>query len=182
LLLLQHLFLWYLTDEGIYIHHLLTTDRSKTATNFLSGCDNPTRPGSSVSAIGGGTGFVGVGEDSGDSPVYYTQRDGSSDAGYWVKAGDQFSANIVLVNYNKVDKDVYVVYDLDWVREKPSSNTKGMLISISQCRGKPIKVSNAGPTNTTSGKWTFLEDGKILAARGHLHGKFSPGLGLIWMS
>jgi hypothetical protein len=110
-----------------------------------------------------------VGEDSGDGPVLYTARDGSSKAGYWVAQGDVFMANIVLVNYNKEPKTVYVVYDLETSPEKPPANTKGMLISISQCAGRQIKVSTSGPTNTTSGKWTFLEDGHILAARGHLH-------------
>jgi hypothetical protein len=119
----------------------------------------------------GGTGFVGAGEDSGNGPVLYTARDGSSKAGYWVAPDDQFFANVVLVNYNKEVKTVTVAYDLEWLPEKPTSNSKGMLISISQCHGKAIKVSTTGPTNTTSGKWTFLEDGHILAARGHLHGK-----------
>jgi hypothetical protein len=158
-------------SAGVYIHHLLTTDRTKKTENFLSGCNNPSRPGQSVSGFGG-TGFVGVGEDSGEEPILYTQRNGQSSAGYWVAENDQFMANVVLVNYNKVPKTVYVTYDLEWKEGQPSSNAKGMLISISQC-GTPIKVSNAGPTNTTSGKWTFLENGAILAARGHLHGKFN---------
>jgi hypothetical protein len=158
---------------GIYIHHLLTTDRTKKVENFLSACDNPTTPGMSVSGFGG-TGFVGVGEDSGDSPVLYTARDGSSKAGYWVAQGDQFTANIVLVNYNKEPKKVFVAYDLEWSAEKPPANTKGMLVSVSQCqKSRQIKVSNTGPTNTTSGKFTFLESGTILAARGHLHGELA---------
>jgi len=38
------------------------------------------------------------------------------------------------------------------------------------CGGSPaIKLSNTGPTNTTSGKFYFMEDGNVLGARGHLH-------------
>ncbi|KAF2436859.1 hypothetical protein EJ08DRAFT_655026 [Tothia fuscella] len=155
--------------DGIYIHHLLTTDRTKKATNFLSACDNPTRAGMSVSGFGG-TGFVGVGEDSGEEPVLYTQRDGQSKAGYWVAENDKFMANVVLVNYNKEQKSVTVKYDLEWSPTPPPANTRGMLVSISQCPGKgSIKMSPSGPANSTSGKFTFLEDGVILAARGHLH-------------
>jgi hypothetical protein len=140
--------------------------------SFLSACDNPSRKGSSVSALGRGTGFVGVGEDSGEEPVMYTQRNGKSSAGYWVAGGDRFAANVVLVNYNKKEAEVYVAYDLEWTPGAPSSNSKGMLISISQCMGKgSIKMSPSGPTNSTSGKFTFMEDGAILAARGHLHGE-----------
>lgn len=120
----------------------------------------------------GKAGFVGVGEDSGEEPVFYTQRDGKSSAGYWVGPTDVFLANVVLVNYNKEDVQVSVAYDLEWIPEAPSSNSKGMLISISQCLGKgSIKMSPSGPTNSTSGKFTFVEDGTILAARGHLHGE-----------
>jgi len=155
-------------STGVYNHHLLTTDSTKKTTNFLSACDNAARQGTSVSALGG-TGFVGLGEDSGNGPVLYTARDGSSDAGYWVAPGDNFMANIDLVNYKSTPQTVYITYDLEWTPSKPSVNTKGMLVSVSQCAGKSIKLSQTGPTNTTSGKFTFLEDGHILAARGHLH-------------
>jgi hypothetical protein len=33
-----------------------------------------------------------------------------------------------------------------------------------------IKMSTAGSTNTTSGKFSIMEDGRILGARGHMHG------------
>ena len=79
-------------------------------------------------------------------------------------------ANIDLVNYSKDSQTVYVTYDLEWTKGKPSVNTKGMLVSVTQCMGKQIRLSQSGPTNTTSGKFTFLEDGTILTARGHLHG------------
>lgn len=163
-----------LTRSGIYIHHLLTMDTSKRLPNFLSACDNPSRPGMSMSGGGIGAGFIGVGEDSGKEPISYTQRDGKSDAGYWVNSGDSFIANVVLVNYNKENKVVNVTYDMEWAPKKPSANTKGMLISVTQCpTARTIKMSTSGPTNTTSGKFTFLETGNILAARGHLHGMYS---------
>ncbi|KAF2400595.1 hypothetical protein EJ06DRAFT_397833 [Trichodelitschia bisporula] len=156
-------------SKGVYIHHVLTTDTTKKTESWLSSCDNPTRPGSSVSSMGSGTGFVGTGEDSGDVPVLYTSRDGKANAGYHVGQGDAFMAMVELVNYNKEAKQVYITYDLEWTPRGQEVNSKGMLISISQCKGKAIKTSNAGPTNTTSGKWTVREDGNILAARGHLH-------------
>jgi hypothetical protein len=104
----------------------------------------------------------------------YTQRDGKSNAGYLVQKGDSFVATAELVNYNKQPQKVYLTYDLEWAPGKTGVNTKGMLISISQCMGKNIRTSTTGPTNTTSGKFTVMEDGTILAARGHLHGKILP--------
>jgi hypothetical protein len=156
--------------KGVYIHHVLTTDVSKKTEPFLSSCNAPTRPGYSVSSLRpGSTGFVGVGEDSGDNPVLYTQSDGQLDAGYWVKKGDTFDATVVLVNYNKEAKNVLITYDLEWAPGLVGTNTKGMLISVSQCAGGRIKTSSTGPTTTKSGNFTLLENGKIFAARGHLH-------------
>jgi hypothetical protein len=43
-----------------------------------------------------------------------------------------------------------------------------MLISLTQC-GMRIKTSPTGPATTTSGKFSFLEDGVLVGARGHLH-------------
>jgi len=156
-------------SKGVYIHHVLTTDRTKRVASWLSACNSPSRAGSSISSLGSGTGFVGTSEDAGDHPVMYTQRDGKSDAGYWVQKSDSFVATAELVNYNKEPQKVYLTYDLEWAPGKVGVNTKGMLISISQCMGKNIRTSTTGPTNSTSGKFTVLEDGKILAARGHLH-------------
>jgi hypothetical protein len=156
--------------SGIYIHHVLTTDVSKKTDPFLSACNAPTRAGFSVSSLKpGSTGFVGVGEDSGDHPILYTTSDGSLDAGYHVKKGENFEANVVLVNYNKEPKNVLITYDLEWSPGLVGANTKGMLIAVNQCLGTRIKTSNTGPTMTKSGEFTFLEGGKLFAARGHLH-------------
>jgi hypothetical protein len=119
--------------------------------------------------LGSGTGFVGTGEDSGDSPYMYTTPNGQSNTGYWIEKNDKFLANVQLVNYNEQAKRVYITYDLEWVPGKVGQNTKGVLISISQC-GRGIKTSPNGATNSTSGKFTFLETGNIITGRGHLHG------------
>lgn len=157
-------------EKDIYIHHVLTTDVSKKTDPFLSSCNAPTRPGYSVSSLRpGSTGFVGVGEDSGEHPVLYTTEDGKLDAGYHIKQGETFEANVVLVNYNKVPKRVLITYDLEWSPGLVGSNTKGMLIAVNQCAGTRIKTSATGPTTTKSGNFTFLEGGKLFAARGHLH-------------
>ena len=121
--------------------------------------------------MGGGTGFVGVGEDNGDSHYLYVTSNGKSNTGYHIGREDKFLANVQLVNYNPQPKRVYVTYDLEWVPGTVGQNTKGILISISQCAGRSIKLSQTGPTNTTSGKFTFTESGNIISARGHLHGK-----------
>ncbi|KAE9988425.1 hypothetical protein EG328_011185 [Venturia inaequalis] len=157
-------------EKGIYIHHVLTTDVNKKTAPFLSACNAPTRPGFSVSSLKpGSTGFVGVGEDSGDHPVLYTSEDGTVDAGYHIKPGERFEANVVLVNYNKEPRNVLVTYDLEWSPGLVGANTKGMLIAVNQCLGTRIKTSTTGPATTKSGDFTFLEGGKLFGERGHLH-------------
>jgi hypothetical protein len=44
-----------------------------------------------------------------------------------------------------------------------------MLISVTQCMGTRIKMTQNGPANTPSGRFSFLEDGTLIGARGHLH-------------
>jgi len=156
-------------SKGIYIHHVLTTNTKKQTPGFLSSCNNPSGKAMSISSMGRGTGFVGVGEDSGDSPVMYTQRDGKIDAGYFVEQADQFTAQVELVNYNKTPQNVTITYDLEYVPGKVGVNTKGMLVSVTQCLGTRIKTAQTGPVTTQSGKFTLLEDGVIVGARGHLH-------------
>jgi hypothetical protein len=48
-------------------------------------------------------------------------------------------------------------------------NTKTIVVSAT-CGAGMIKMSNAGSTNTTSGKFFMMEDGRIMGARGHIHG------------
>jgi len=125
-----------------------------------------------IAGLLGGTAFVGTGEDSADGGALYTSEDGKQNSGYHVGAGDTFSGWAQVVNYNKEAKQIYIFYDLEWVPGTVGDDIKTATFT-STCGGSPlIKLSNTGPTNTTSGKFYFMEDGKILGARGHLHGKF----------
>jgi len=45
-----------------------------------------------------------------------------------------------------------------------------LTVFLEQCASPPrIKLSKDGPTNTTTGHFSIMEDGTILGARGHLH-------------
>jgi hypothetical protein len=54
---------------------------------------------------------------------------------------------------------------------KYSQNAKTIVVSAT-CGGGMIKMSGGGSTNTTSGKFSMMEDGRIMGARGHIHGIF----------
>jgi hypothetical protein len=159
---------------GIYIHHILTSDSSKKTTNWVSNCGSPNSPPVNIAGLLGGTAFVGTGEDSSDGGALYTTEDGKRNTGYHIQAGDVFSGWAEIVNYNKVAKQIYVYYDLEWVPGIVGDDVKTVTLTAT-CGGSPgIKLSQNGPTNTTSGKFYFMEDGAVLGARGHLHGTFTP--------
>ena len=159
--------------KGIYIHHILTSDSTKKQTPWLSNCGSATRPAVNIAGLLGGTAFVGTGEDSAAEGAVYTSEDGTRDSGYHVGENDSFSIWAQLVNYNNATKSVYVTYDLEWVPGILGDDVKTATFTATCGTSPVIKLSESGPTNTTSGKLTFLENGKILGGRGHMHGLFA---------
>jgi hypothetical protein len=155
---------------GIYIHHILTSDTTKKQKPWLSNCGNPNTPAVNIAGLLGGTAFVGTGEDSADGGALYTSEDGTRNSGYHVDAQDSFRGWAQLVNYNKEAKQVYVFYDLEWVPGIVGDDIKTATFTATCGNSAVIKLSKTAPTNTTSGNFHFMEDGKILGARGHLHG------------
>lgn len=110
-------------SNGIYVHHILTNGmRSQPA--FVKSCMGG----------GGGPGFVGAGDDNGNTPFLYAPKDGSLESGYWISPQDRFFGQIVLVNYNKEPKTVEVWYDLEYLPGHVGRSIKSSLISAS-CAG-----------------------------------------------
>jgi len=143
-------------SNGIYIHHILTSDSTKKQTPWLSQCGSPNTPALNIAGILGGTAFVGTGEDSADGLTVYTSEDGTRDSGYHVGAQDTFTGWAQIVNYNKESKSIYVFYDLEWVPGTSGFDVKTATFTAT-CGGSPaIKLGN-GPTNTTSGKFYFMD-------------------------
>jgi len=156
-------------SNGIYIHHILTSDSTKKQKNWVSNCGSPNSPPLNIAGLLGGTAFVGTGEDSTEGGAVYTSDDGTRNTGYHVGAQDTFTGWAEIVNYNKEPKKIYVFYDLEWVPGIQGDDVKTVTLTAT-CGGSPmVKLSQTGPTNTTSGKFYFMEDGKVLGARGHLH-------------
>lgn len=160
-----------MTTAGIYIHHILTSDSTKTQSNWVSNCGNPNSKAMNIAGLLGGTAFVGTGEDSSEGGALYTSEDGTANTGFHIGAQDSFTGWADIVNYNKEPKKVYVYYDLEWVPGIVGKDVKQATLTAT-CGGSPaIKLSKAGSTKTESGKFYFMEDGEVLGGRGHLHGK-----------
>jgi hypothetical protein len=124
-----------------------------------------------------GAKFIGSGEDNNNVEVWYTKRSAGSVEGeilngYHVGEKDVFSIQIVLVSYAPATKKIYLTMELEYLEGIVGKDTQETLLDISACGGTGLKISQAGETNSTSGKLTFTENGVILVAKGHLHVSF----------
>jgi hypothetical protein len=147
-------------SNGIYVHHILTNGAGSQPAFVRSGA------GGFAGATGAG--FVGAGDDNGNRPWVYAPKDaGAFESGYHLSPTTRFSAQIVLVNYNKVPKTVCVAYDLEYLTGHVGRKVKSSLISSAGMRGPKTDRNRA--VNTTSSAMPFSESGYIVTAKGHLH-------------
>jgi len=155
-------------SNGIYIHHILSSDVTKKEKPWFSNCNTPTRASMNVNGLTGGTGFLSTGEDSAAEQAMFTDTAGALNTGYHIKSTDRFNFWAQLVNYNKAPAKVYVTYDIEWVPGIVGQEAKTIVVSAT-CGAGLIRMSQAGSANTTSGKFYIMEDGRILGGRGHIH-------------
>jgi len=157
-------------SNGVYIHHIVSTVAGKKTEPFISQCDikcnniseSTLRPApQNVSR-----GFLGAGDDNGDTPVTYTSPDGNFNAGFWLEKDDVVVGLTELVHSRNVERTVYVLYDVEFVDGLIGVNSQGTTIDVHGCGGGGHggMVSTEGFTNTTSGKFVLWKDGTILNA------------------
>jgi len=149
-------------NSGIYIHHILTFDTTKRGGNFINSCTN------GLGAIVGSK-FVGSGEDNNNVPVYYTTKDKTHNGGFHIGANDAFMMNADLVSMNTNTSQIYMTFDMEYLPGKVGEDASETLLTVEACGGSRLRTSTSGPTNSTSGKYTFTQNGKIVLAKGHLH-------------
>jgi hypothetical protein len=149
-------------ETGIYTHHILTSATGSQPSFINSG----------LTGISGsvGAGFVGAGDDNGNRPWVYAPKDQSTagfESGFQITPQTRFTAQIVLVNYNKQSKLVCVAYDLEYLEGHVGKKVKSSLISAAGMIGPKTDRNRA--VNTTSSAMPFTEPGYIVTAKGHLH-------------
>ena len=110
-------------------------------------------------------GFIGVGDDTGNGDVLYAIPDSDFNSGYHIGPNDNFLAWADIVNYNKNATKIYLAYEIEYTPGIVGVNTRDVLLSVTGCNMKAVKTSAMGPTNTTSEKWVFYEDGNLVIAR-----------------
>jgi len=147
-------------SNGVYTHHILTNGVGSQPAFIRSGL------GGTSGAVGAG--FVGAGDDNGNRPWVYAPKDNTAfESGFQLTPSTRFSAQIVLVNYNKTPKTVCVAYDLEYLPGLVGKKVKSSLISAAGMIGPKVDRNRA--INTTSSSMPFAEAGYIVTAKGHLH-------------
>jgi len=147
-------------SNGIYTHHILTNGIGSQPAFVRSGM------GGLSGAMGAG--FVGAGDDNGNRPWVYAPKDNTAfESGFQLSPSTRFSAQIVLVNYNKQAKTVCAAYDLEYLPGHVGKKVKSSLISAAGLTGPKTNKNRA--INTTSTPMPFSEAGYIVTAKGHLH-------------
>jgi len=150
--------------SGVYIHHLLTSDMSKSQKPFVSSCS---LGGGGLSI--GGSKFIGSGEDNNNMPVWYTNKDGGHNGGFHIGAKDAFIMNADIVSLNPGASKIYITAELEYLPEITGSDTRETLLTVEACGGGRLNVGTTGPAKTKSGKYKFTENGQMILTKGHLH-------------
>jgi len=150
-------------DSGVYIHHILTFDTTKRANSFVSGC-----MGGGITDMVGSK-FIGSGEDNNNVPVWYTNKDSNKTSGFHIGPSDSFMMNADLVSLNTGNSQIYITMELEYLSGRVGSDAQESLLSVDVCGGQRLRTNPSGPTNSTSGAYTFKESGTLLLAKGHVH-------------
>src|ERR1700760_50929 len=147
-------------SNGVYIHHFVSYDTKKPASDPLLGCD------------GGfpmmGAPFIDRGEDSGETDTIFTAPKGTSKDGYHMDSGS-IVIQYDMVNYTPDTKKIYINLEYEYLNEQAGKDAGHSLKSVT-CNGAiPPKVSQTGSATTTSMSMLVKSNNTIVWARGHLH-------------
>jgi len=146
--------------NGIYIHHFVSYDSSKSAKDVIRGCDGGF-PGMQAP-------FIDRGEDSGDTDTIFTAVNSTMDAGYLMNSG-KLVLQYDMVNYNKEAKKIFINLEYEFLDTPAAKDAIHTLKSVT-CQGVVgPRVAASGPSTTSSTAMTVTQDATIVWARGHLH-------------
>jgi hypothetical protein len=132
-------------SNGIYIHHILSTDITKKGVLPVSLCDSKDpKSVPEIPMINQGAGFIGGSEDTGE-PLMFTSQDGKYQSGFLVGPNDRFALVTDLVNYKNVSKTVFVTMDIEYVDGHIGQDAVPNLISVTGCKLAEPKIGTGGP-------------------------------------
>jgi hypothetical protein len=113
--------------------------------------------------------FVGGGGSVGSSSVFAV-KNSRFKSGAYVGPSDSFLYTSEVVNYDPVDKDVYLTLDFEWLPKKTKSllNT-GMGFVGLNCTSFAFQPPKNKPMTYSGVDWTALDNGYFVDFMPHLH-------------
>ncbi len=93
--------------------------------------------------------------------------------GYQVDGDDQWVMTWMMMNHRPVKDRAYVEYTITYDTE-PKTPVRPVWLDVRNCLADPVfnvpGGGRPGSTSTKSATWTVPQDGRIVAAGGHVHG------------
>jgi hypothetical protein len=118
-----------------------------------------------IAVFVGGGGSVGSGSAFAVSNTVSEVRSGA-----YVAKGDTFQFSSEIINYDPVDKDIYLTLDFEWVPGKVNSlHDVGMGAVNLDCGTFAFQPPKDKPVTYTGAKWTMTQDGYFVNFTPHLH-------------
>jgi hypothetical protein len=156
---------------GVYIHHIVMVDTSKTTMPFYLCQGQKGFLGTFPAA-----GFIIAGNDEADN--FFTTPDGKFDSGYFIGDKPQVTMQAELVNYKNVEQKVFITAEYEYLPgiKADTFDASVSLFSVTGCEFPDYHVAKDKPQyNLTSANVPIPMDGTIINAKGHLHDGGSNG-------
>jgi hypothetical protein len=113
----------------------------------------------------GGGGSVGSG-----SALAVPDRVSRVKSGAYVGPNDAFQFTAEVINYQPVEKEIYVTLDFEWVPGKVANlHDVGMGSIWLDCGGFEVEPPKDRPITFNGGNWTTTQDGYFVNFTPHLH-------------
>jgi hypothetical protein len=160
-------------DDGLYNHHIVFFDTSKTNPSFVS-CNGKRAMDIPMSI------FLGAGSE--EIAGMYGHGGGDIKSGYYIGKKDVISFGMDIVNYHNRERTVYMVNELEYIQGKPADYTDAQthVITMGMCDGgasymgamnihAPKDNNKKRFTMTGNKPITVEKEGYMVSTYGHLH-------------
>jgi hypothetical protein len=160
-------------ETGFYVHHILSGEVKQPGLSPVGWCDQAKPDPAAVPEVFSHLffrGFIGNGEDNGNTGIMFTSLDGKFNSGFQIgPEGHQIVFQTDFVNYTNDTKNLYMTLDIEYVDGIVGESTVTTLQSVTGCKITSPKASKSGKASMESKKFPILSDGYLMSVKGHLH-------------
>lgn len=113
--------------DGVYIHHIVSSDTSKRGVGVFGSCN--AKAGTGAKSLRSAY-FIDRGEDSGNSDTLYTTPDGKYNSGFHIGKSPRISMQYDIVNYKDEAQEIYINLDYEYVEGQVGADAGYTLQSV----------------------------------------------------